>query len=153
MRKKVIIEKFREQCRREFGFLESEYGFAERKLPKKEFINEFQVQYVSAVTLVAIEGINWGGGIDVRLGRINPEPWERWVHYGLEDLLILRCPEFSLVGPDGFNVSKDQGFQLRHYAAALKNCGEDVLLGDFSIFPQLHGAVERRAKALYDRKP
>src|SRR5215208_5484153 len=104
MTKKAEIEKFRELCRREFCFLEQEYAFAERRLPKEKYINQFQVQYVSGVALVAVEGIHYGHGVDVRLGRVEPEAWEKWRHYGLEDLLHIRCPELSLVGPDGFSV-------------------------------------------------
>ena len=146
MTKKSDIEKFRELCRREFRFLEQEYGFTERKLPKKEFINLFQVQYVNATTLVAVEGINWGGSIDVRIGRVKPEAWETWGNYGLADLLQIRCPELSLAGSDGFNVSSDQAFQLKHYAHALKKCADDVLRGEFSALPQLHEAIARRAE-------
>ena len=140
------LEKFKELCRREFRFLEREFRFAERPLPNEEFINQFQVQYVSEVALVAVEGIHWGCGVDVRLGRVEPEAWEKWRHYGLEDLLILRCPQLSLIGPDGFSVSRDQAFQLKHYADALKRCAADVLHGEFSVFPRLHDAIERRAQ-------
>jgi hypothetical protein len=146
MAKKAEIEKFREQCRRDFRFLEQEYAFAERRLPKEKYINQFQVQYVSRVALVAVEGIHYGRGVDVRLGRVEPEAWEKWRHYGLEDLLQIRCPELSLVGPEGFSVSSDQAFQLKHYAHALKRCADDVLRGDFSVFPRLHEAIERRAQ-------
>ena len=142
MKKKAGIENFRELCRREFRFLQEEYGFTERKLPKKEFVNEFQVQYVNATTLVAIEGIHWGFGIDVRIGRVKPEAWETWKHYALEDLLQIRCPELSLPEPR----IRDQAFQLRHYAPALKKCADDVLRGEFSILPQLHRAIEERAR-------
>jgi hypothetical protein len=90
--------------------------------------------------------VPWGSGIDVRVGRVEPEAWETWRHYGLEDLLHLRCPELSLVGPDGFHVSRDQSFQLQHYAHALKTCAADVWRGDFSVLPQLHQVIERRAK-------
>jgi hypothetical protein len=93
-----------------------------------------------------LEGIHWGSGIDVRVGRVEPEAWETWWHYGLEDVLHLRCPELSLVGPDGFHVSRDQSFQLKHYAHVLKTCADDVLRGDLSVLPQLHQMVERRAK-------
>jgi hypothetical protein len=82
----------------------------------------------------------------VRVGRVEPEAWETWWHYGLEDVLHLRCPELSLVGPDGFHVSRDQSFQLKHYAHVLKTCADDVLRGDLSVLPQLHQMVERRAK-------
>src|SRR4051794_29891686 len=125
MAKKPQLEIFRSLCKREFRFLEQEYAFSEWMLPNDVCTNEFQVQYVSEVALVAVEGIHWGFGVDVRLGRVEPEAWEKWRHYGLEDLLQIRCPELSLVGPDGFGISKDQAFQLKHYASALKRCAGD----------------------------
>jgi hypothetical protein len=146
MAKKAEIEKFRELCRREFRFLEKEYGFVERKLPNKEAINQFQVQYVNTTTFVAVEGIHWGTGIDVRIGRVEPEAWEIYEHYDLEDLLKMRCSDLSLVGPDGFGISNDQAFQLKHYGNALKKYADDVLGGEFSVFPKLHEAIELRAK-------
>jgi hypothetical protein len=68
--KNAAIETFRARCRQAFRFLEQEYGFAERRLPAQKFINRFQVQYVHSATLVAVEGIHWGSGIDVRVGRV-----------------------------------------------------------------------------------
>ena len=140
------LDQFKKLFRQEFRFLTNEYGFAERELPKKEFINQFQVQYVSATTLVAVEGIHWGSGVDVRIGRTEPEAWETYGKYSLEDLLKIRCPDLSLIGPDGFSVSRDQAFQIKHYTHALKKCADDVLRGEFSILPKLHEAIERRRR-------
>jgi len=138
------LDKFKELCRQEFRFLEDEYGFAERELPKEGLINRFQVQYVNTTTFVAVEGIHWGGGVGVGIGRAEPEAWETYRNYSLEDLLVIRCPDLSLIGPDGFGVSDDQAFQINHYAHALKKCADDVLRGEFSILPKLHEAIERR---------
>ena len=110
MAKKAEIEKFRDLCRREFRFLEDKYGFVERKAPNKEFINQFQVQYVNTTTFVTVEGVHWGQGINVRIGRVEPESWETYKDYDLEDLIKIRCANLSLVGPDGFGISNDQAF-------------------------------------------
>jgi hypothetical protein len=146
MAKKADIEKFRELCRREYRFLEREYDFTERKIPKEESINQFQVQYVNATTLVAVEGIHWGLSIDVRIGRLLPEAWEIYKHYSLEDLLIIRCPELSLGGTNSDDGSSNQSVELKHYAHALKECADDVLRGEFSVLPQLHQSIVRRVE-------
>ena len=43
-------------------------------------------------------------------------------------------------------ISNDQAFQLKHYGNALKKYADDVLGGEFSVFPKLHEAIELRAK-------
>ena len=91
-------------------------------------------------------GVNWGAGINVRIGRVEPEAWETYEDYDLADLINICCTDLSLIGPDGFGTSNDQAFQLKHYANALKKCADDVLRGEFSVFPKLNEAIELRAK-------
>ena len=146
MAKQTEVEKFRKLCRREFRFLENEFDFVVRKLPINEIINQYQVQYNNETTFVAVVGVNWGTGINVRIGRVEPEAWETYEDYDLEDLIKICCADLSLIGPDGFGTSNDQAFQLKHYANALKKCADDVLRGEFAIFPKLHEAIELRAK-------
>jgi len=142
----LTSDQFKELCRQEFHFLTDEYGFTERELPKIEFMNQVQVQFVNTTTLVAVEGLSYGQQVRVSIGRVEPEAWETNEKYYLGDLLEIRSPELSLIGPDGFSVSSDQAFQIKHYAHALKKCADDVLRGDLSIFPKLHEAIERRRK-------
>ena len=145
MRKREAVEAFRRECRAAFGFLVNEHGFSERELPRGSSVNAIQVQYQNVSTFVSIEGVSWGQGIDVRIGRLEPEPWEIYRSYALEWLIGIRCPERSLIGADGFRLRSSQTHQLRHYAEALQECGRDVLAGDFSILPELHKAIEQKA--------
>ena len=144
MSDKLGLDQFRELCRQEFRFLEDEYGFAEPEPPQPPLINQFQVHYANATTLVIVAGINWGEAVDVRIGRVKPEPWETYGNYSLEDLLAIRCPDLSLIRPDGSVVRNGQAFEIEHYARALKQCADDVLRGEFPILPKLHEAIERR---------
>lgn len=146
MASKAKIEKFRALSRQEFRYLVEDFDFVEQKIPNEESINQYQIQYANKSTFIKVEGIHYGQAIDVRIGRLKPEPWETYKHYDLEDLIGIRCTEMSLIGPDGFSTSNDQAFQLKHYGSVLKKCAIDVLRGDFSIFPQLHDIIERRAE-------
>jgi hypothetical protein len=59
------LEDFLRSVRQEFHFLVAELGFKEQRLPRHRDANQFQVRYRNATTLVEVEGINWGYGVNV----------------------------------------------------------------------------------------
>ena len=55
-------------ARHEFDFLVVEFGFREQALPKHRDNYLFQLRYGNATTLVEVEGVNWGYGVNVMVG-------------------------------------------------------------------------------------
>lgn len=141
---RVAIEQFRNECRKNFGFLVDQYGLKERLVDREYKDEKFQVSYVSKTVKVVVLGTHWGAGVSVRIGRVVPDPWEIYGSYDLEDLIKIRAPELSLLDQYGFGKSVDQSLQLQHYANALRVVGDDVLKGEFGVFPRLHEAITKR---------
>jgi len=136
------LEAFRNRARREFAFLQQEFGFREEPIPfdRHPYLNEFAVWFVSPTTRVVVEGINWGMNCRVALGGSGSLP--AFENYDLGDLLALRRPDLADSPP------KEQMEQLQHYAAALHESAQDVLGGDHSIFAELAATVQRRTAGL-----
>ena len=152
-------EQFQELCRREFRYLEEEYGFAERPPGKPGTVNSrlSEVRYVSATTFVLIKGLDMGEAAGVYFGRPEPEALENeWFYdstllgtsYNLETLLKIRRPDLSLAEAIQAHGDTGPAFQIKHYARSLRECADDVLRGDLSILPTVKEAEERRRKEL-----
>ena len=62
-RPRPTFEQFVAQCRDSFAFL-PEFGFEPAPLPKRDFINQFQVRFANSKLALVAEGINWGYGTD-----------------------------------------------------------------------------------------
>jgi hypothetical protein len=62
------LDDFLRRARHEFHFLVVEFGFQEQTIPKRRGGNPYEVRYRSGTTLVIVEGINWGYGVNVLLG-------------------------------------------------------------------------------------
>ena len=153
MSDKSIVEEFQELCRREFRFLEEDYGFAERELGKEATINgsRFAVQYVSPKASVAVLSQSYGTSFVVLFGPTEPQARKIDPRYDLESLLEIRRPDLSLDRIIGRLNRPDLTGQIRHYSRALKESADDVLRGDFSILPQVAEIMERRRKE-YERQ-
>jgi hypothetical protein len=150
MNVKSGVEEFQKLCRREFRFLEEDYGFAEPEVGSEVTSNllPFEMQYVSLKTFVRVISVSYGHGLNVLFGPSEPEARPSFPAYVLEDLLKIRRPDLSLDKTIGKFSRHDQLSQMRHYARALKECADDVLRGDFSILPQLDEIMEQRRKEL-----
>ena len=149
MSNKSVVEEFKESCRREFRFLEEDYGFVECEPVKKGGINRipYEVLYVSPKTSVLVLSQSYGSSFVVLFGPTGPDAREIYPRYELEALLQIRRPDLSLERIVGRLVPDLTG-QIRHYSRALKETADDVLRGDFSILPQVAEIVERRRKEL-----
>ena len=112
----------------EFHFLVAEFGFVEDTLPDSEDGNPYQVRYRSRTTLVIVEGINWGYGINVLLGQLGRRILRSEHTFPLWPVVQLRRPDLNTGLATG-----DQLAQLSSWATALRESAQDVLRGDFSV--------------------
>ena len=84
-------EKFLDQARAAFAFLERDFGFQEEPIPlaEKPYLNQFAVWYASSTTRIVVEGINWGTNTRVALGRAGSV--SQFENYDFGDLLAIRA--------------------------------------------------------------
>jgi len=137
------LNQFHDYARQAFQFLVEAYGYSEVPLPKGKFVNKYMVCFSNGVTWVGVEGIHWGFGIDVRLASHDPGLMQ-YPTYCLDDLLALRDPGFIPIAAKPTDTQDIQKSQMDQYADALRRHADDVLRGDFSVFPQLAEAINRR---------
>ena len=137
-------EKFLDQARAAFAFLERDFGFQEEPIPlaEKPYLNQFAVWYASSTTRIVVEGINWGTNTRVALGRAGSV--SQFENYDFGDLLAIRATAEQTEQ----SVSGEQLEQLRQYAALLPETAAEFLRGDHSIFPELEARVELRRRAM-----
>ena len=131
------LEDFLRCARHEFHFLVVEFGFKEQSLPRHRDKNQFQVRYRNSTTLVEVEGINWGYGVNVLLGPRRKLIFRSEATFPLWPIVKLRRPDLY----DALDIG-DQLSQLTAWAAALRECAEDVLRGDFSIRAEVKKLTE-----------
>ncbi len=132
------LEEFLRRARLEFGFLTTEFGFEEQTLPTGADVNEYQVRYVNATTLIRVEGINWGYGVNVMLEPKRQSIVRSKTVLPLWSIVKLRRPDLY----DALAIG-DQLEQLASHAIALRQCAEDVLRGHFDV----RAEIERAARA------
>jgi hypothetical protein len=94
-----VVNEFQELCRREFRFLEEDYGFAEREVEKESTIrNPFQVQYVSPKTVVRVLSQSYGSSLVVLFGPTEPGAREIYRWYDLSLCCKFAVPTCRLKG-------------------------------------------------------
>jgi hypothetical protein len=130
---------FLSTARSEFGFLISEFGFIEQP-DSGPYPNPFSLRYVSPTTVITIDGINWGFGVQVMLDSVSrlpgiPPGIPLWA------LVEHRAPDEGL-SPSG------QLAQLSYYASLLRRHAADVLRGTFTAFPAAMQIVDLHASEL-----
>lgn len=128
---------FKDHARKSFSFLIDSYGFQEQALGK--FDNNYSVNFITSKTKVIVEGINRGLNSRIAVGSSTG----KFENFDLGDVLTVFYPERSLTDSD---FEKNQIEQLSLMANLLKECAEQVLLGDHSSFPKLAKIVKKRAK-------
>jgi hypothetical protein len=134
------LEDFLRCARQEFHFLVVEFGFKEQRLPSHRDTNQFQVSYRNATTLVEVEGINWGYGVNVLLGPRRKPILRPETTFPLWPIVKLRRPDLY----DALDIG-DQLTRLTAWATALRQCAEEVLRGDFSIRAEVKKITEKAA--------
>ena len=121
------LDDFLRCARQEFHFLQPDFGFREWTSGRLR-VNQFQVRYRNATTLVNVDGINWGYGVNVLLGPRRQPLFRPGDTFPLWPIVKLKRPDLY----DRLAVG-DQLAQLSTWAAALKECAGEVLRGDFGI--------------------
>jgi hypothetical protein len=149
-----IVNAFFQVTIERFQFLIEKFRFG--KGTKRSNGGVYRVIYQNKVIAVEI-GLEWREQyIYVELFRLingkireNPiiiQPDSSLTAYNLEDLLAIRAPEQKL-NQEYFHKPlniKSVECVLTHYAHALQEFGEDVLLGDLAIFTELEAVVKAR---------
>jgi hypothetical protein len=129
--------------RKEFAFLESEYGFTELVNRPERYVNPYSILYRRALVEVLVEGISYGCGTTIEF-RIKDDianaPQDQFCVAWLTSIRRpdLQKPEF----PD----KRGQLVQLPRLAKELKEVADDLLRGDLSILPKIREAISK-AKA------
>jgi hypothetical protein len=134
-------EEFRQFCREKFSALCKKYNLIENK----DYHDDYSIIFENKTTRIKIEGIHYGFGIDVRLSSIDPQ-YMKHKTYCFDDVLILRAPELKLIQARNSDTTDIQKEQIDQYATALDKYGDDILKGDFTIFPRLAQAIDDRIK-------
>ena len=137
LRAREAVEAFRAAVMAEFAFLATEFGFVEERVRRPA--NEYSVCFLNPRTRIIVEGINWGGSARVAFGR--PGPRASFEDFDLLDLISIRCPDRM---PATDERLPGQLHQLNVLAALLRECGAEVLRGDFSTAGQIREIRERR---------
>ena len=118
------LTKFQTHVRTAFAFT-SRFGFSEIPLPRREFLNQFQVRMSNGEVTIVVEGINWGEGADVHLEDSS----------GISVPLVLFVPpQHRSRHAKGRGSKSGQLSQIRSAAQYLKEYCTDVLSGDLTRF-------------------
>jgi len=144
-REQPTKEHFGEAVDRAFSYLVSEFAF--RREPMPDDPRDIRVAYSSPAVRIVVEGTNWGLNTRVALGRSSSGgPFE---NFDLLDLVALRGASGESAPARGtIKRGSTQLEQIPYYARVLRAIGQDILVGDFSVFPALHATVEARARSL-----
>ena len=124
-------ECFRDAVLREFRFLENDFSL------KNVSSEQFMVRYKSDTVQVVVEGTNWGENARVAVGSCTG-----FQNFDLYDLVKAKTGEYPEIESI---VTLNQIAQLPLLAMLLKEHGEQVLNGDFTLFPAIAEIVKARA--------
>ena len=133
-------EYFRDAARREFSFLEKDFSL--KNVSSESESEQFMVRYKSDTVQVIVEGINWGENARVAVGSCLG-----FQNFDLYDLVKAKTGEYPAT--DSI-ATLNQITQLPLLAMLLKEHGEQVLNGDFTIFPVIMKIVKARAASFDD---
>ena len=116
------FEQFVAQCRESFSILK-EFKLEAAPLPKRDFINEFQVGFTNGIIFVVNEGIHWGDGADAYFED----------NAGVKVPLVLFIPQAQrktrAVRVPG---EPEQLYQIRTAGLWIKEHCADILRGDMA---------------------
>lgn len=130
------VKEFRAHVATEFAYLTHDFGFRRERVRLQ---NQFSASFVNDTTRVYVEGINWGGGARVAFGSAGP--LEAFENFDLLDFASIRCPDRTT---SATATPQSQLSQLRALATLLRECGQEILRGDFSLAPQIRELQRRR---------
>ncbi len=132
-------EEFIQFCTEKFAVLCEKHDLIENIDYRDEFLTTFE----NKTTRIKIKGIHHGFGIDIRLSSIDPKHMKHET-YCFDDLLSIRAPELKLIDPENSDTRDIQKDQIDQYVTALDNYADDILKGEFTIFPRLAQVIDDR---------
>jgi hypothetical protein len=141
---------FRHYVEEAFVALAARYRLQPLPPSTDEFPNPFEVRFANSTTLVVVQGIHYGFGVDVRLASVSSADM-KFPTYDFGDLLELRAPEFKRIVAGPTDTRDIQRRQVDSFVAALPIHADDVLRGDFTRFPLLARAIQDRKGSLRRR--
>lgn len=141
---------FKEATAEGFGFLTSDFDFELVSVIVR--LPECAIKYQNETTGVIIT-YEWESIIWIDLARLvrGPEGVSDSERYSLDSLILERCPTRNTSRHYSSTVDWSNDHierTLRAYANDLKECGREILQGDFGIFP----ALEQRTAEIIRRK-
>jgi hypothetical protein len=152
----TLCNLFKEICSDRFEFLIKKYGFKIGRLESRSYV--CYLNYINKTTAVRLSFEPKDGGVFVLLYRLidgKIPPYEIFIKpdtiinsFYLDDILTLRSPTTKIESKYidiGRPTREELEKELGAYADALANHAQDILQGDFSIFPELEKIVKRRA--------
>ena len=153
------FEHFKRACMKTFAFLVSDFGF--RLVSANTHIPECLVEYTNESLGVGVDvTYEWESEVWVVVSRLDPASKEPIYSngIGLDFLIAVRCPKIVVdnrVSGVRWTNKRVSGL-LSVYAAALRECGRDLLEGDFSNLADVRKYqrlfAARTARALYSGK-
>lgn len=136
---------FKETTRRSFAFLQTKYSCrVSRTITQPP---ECSISYRNTTTGVTIS-YEWGNIPSVVLTQLEQgkSAWDG-EQVGLKFLVMERCPSALYLFNDA-NGGDNLVELLNAYAQTLDQCGQDVLTGDFTIFPKLRELIIAEQKKI-----
>jgi len=133
-------EYFRDAVLREFRFLENDFRL--KNVSSEHESEQFMVRYKSDTVQVIVEGINWGENARVAIGSCIG-----FQNFDLYYLVKAKTGEYPATESI---ATLNQIAQLPLLAMLLKEHGEQVLSGDFTVFPAITEIVKARADSFDD---
>ena len=130
-----------------FRYLGSDFAF--ELISTSVHLPECAIIYQNDKTGVTVS-YEWESEVWVALSRLDRYEGEvvDVERYGLEVLIEERCPDCKVNKnlAEGNWTNDNLERIVREYASTLRQCGSEVLLGDFEVFPRLKLLTERRTR-------
>lgn len=144
-----VFDLFQKATIEKFDFLTNLYGF--KHISTSVHQPECAIRYRNDTTGVIVF-YEAGSAIWVQLSRLISESGKvvEGETYGLHLLAIERCPA-KLVEPEEKFKERDDEYILKTLeglAKLLQDCGDDVLRGDFKVFPRLRIIAEAELRRI-----
>jgi hypothetical protein len=158
---------FRDECRRAFSYLISDYAFHEE--PESEDPEQYMIRFANNTTRITIRGGGFGSWTDVFFDRVDatPDEFNRDVGYpigyNILNLLVVRgypfpigdymyfgCSEWirTTLPTEKAKLQNYQQLQIPIYAQALQDAAADILAGDFSVLSTVKVQAAKRKQAM-----
>jgi hypothetical protein len=156
---KKLCKEFEDSCIRSFEFLIRNFGFKAGR--SKSELGNCYLTFMGEAAAIKVSFVPRDRGVVVLLYRLvdgKIPPYEIFIKpetiinsFYLDNIIALRSPSTEIES-NFTNIGKPTSEELESALAAnadaLKNHAQDILQGDFSIFPELEKIVKQRAEEM-----